>query len=179
MGLAGPPPKSRAVRELEGNPAHRDLPGAAPQFALGAPARPKGMTAAARRAWEEYLDRLAPLGILRLVDGFALQRLCEDVAELQELQAGRRKLLAQMKREAKAKNERLAGGAAIALASSQEGRRLALAISQVAGRIYRAELQFGLTPVSSTRLEGAGGGGVIPFPARAAQPNAVEAALCG
>src|SRR3954471_11440481 len=102
MGLRGPTAKSAELRLLEGNRAHRPLPAPAVRpYAPGMPERPKGMTAAARRVWDNYLEQLAPLGILRAVDGFALSRLCEDVAMLQELQSGMRKLAGEMRRAAK------------------------------------------------------------------------------
>src|SRR5689334_16216791 len=105
MGLRGPTPKSAELRLLEGSPAHRPLPAPRAQHAAGVPERPKGMTAAARRIWDGYVDQLA--GSLRLVDGFALQRLCEDVAELEELRKGQRRLVADMRREAREAADRL------------------------------------------------------------------------
>jgi len=146
---------------------------------LGAPARPKGMTAAARRIWDGYMEQLVPLGILRPVDGFALSRLCEDVALLQELQAGLRKLASQKRREAKQAGHTIPGGAIIDLTMSHEGRRLTATINTLASRIKRDELQFGLTPVSSQRLENIA---IPPIPfAGNASPeiDPVEAALCG
>ena len=113
------------------------------------------------------------------MDGFALRRLCEDVAELNELQVGRRRLLGTMKREAKAAGRTLRGGPEVVLATSPEGRRLALAIGQVSWRVYRMELQFGLTPVAGTRLQETGG--VVSFPESGGGPAPVtiEQALCG
>jgi hypothetical protein len=132
------------------------------------------MTAASRRVWDGYVGQLA--GPLRGVDGFALMRLCEDVAELQDLQVGRRKLLAQMKAAAKAEGRLLPGGAAVALEESVEGQRLKRSISQLSARIYRAELQFGLTPLSATRLEG---GDYHGGPALAEAEDPLEKRLCG
>ena len=99
MGLRGPNPKSGALRIFEGAAAHRPLPAPSRSYLVGIPERPKGMTAPARRIWDEYIDQIAPLGSIRLVDGFALRRLCEDVALLEELQSGMRKVAADLKRE--------------------------------------------------------------------------------
>lgn len=176
MGLRGPNPKSAALRILEGQRAHRPLPAARPAsvYASGVPERPKGMSAAARRIWDGYVEQLA--GSLRLVDGFALRRLCEDVAEMQDLQAGRRKLIVQMKAKAKREGKTLSGGAAISLAASQEGRRLAQAISQISSRVRWAELQFGLTPASACRVENSGG---MPMSMASGVEHGIEEALCG
>jgi hypothetical protein len=60
---------------------------------------------------------------------------------------------------------------------SQEGRRLTATINTLASRIKRDEMQFGLTPVASQRLENI----LVPVSA-SAQGNSidpVEAALCG
>jgi len=180
MGLRGPAPKSAELRVLEGQRAHRPLPAPGSKYAFGVPDQPKGMTAAARRVWDSYVDRMAPLGILRQVDGFSLARLCEDVALLLDLQAGTRKLVAEMKREAKAEGKKLPGGAMISLASSHEGRRLTATVNALASRISRAELQFGLTPAAGARLENSGvgnGGGIMPSAPGAC--DGIEAALCG
>jgi phage terminase small subunit len=178
MGSRGPVPKSAELRVLEGERAHRPLPSGGVRYVPGAPERPKGMSAAARRIWDGYVDQLAPLGVLRSVDGFALRRLCEDVAMLEELQAGQRKLAQQMTREAKAEGRKLPGGAMIDLAMSHEGRRLSATINTLASRIKRDEMQFGLTPVASQRLENI----VVPITPQAAgssMMDPVEAALCG
>lgn len=160
---------------MEGERAHRPLPPASVKYLPGMPERPKGMTVSARRVWDEYLTQLAPLGILRRVDGFALRRLCEDVALLQELQGGMRKLARCNTREAKKEKRAIPGGAMIELTMSPEGRRLSATINALASRIKRDELQFGLTPVASTRLENI----VVPIMSTAAGMDPVEAALCG
>lgn len=179
MGLRGPQPKSAELRVLEGERAHRPLPPARSATAFGMPERPKRMTAAARRVWDQYVEQLAQLGTLRPVDGFALQRLCEDVALLEELQVGVRKLAADQKRTAKAAGEKLPGGALVNFAMTHEGRRITATINSLASRIQRQELQFGLTPVSASRVEG---NMVLPPGAMGTAHQelpGIEAALCG
>jgi len=157
MGLRGPAPKSTEIRTFE-----------------GVPERPRGMPAAARKIWAGYVGQLA--GSLRLVDAFALRRLCEDVALLEELQAGLRRMASDLRREAKTRGEHLSGGAMIALAKTHEGRRLTTTINSLAGRIQRQELQFGLTPASAGRLgDGLGGAPLIPT----GDVDGLERALCG
>lgn len=179
MGLRGPQPKSAELRVLEGERAHRPLPSARPANALGLPERPRRMTAAARRIWDQYIEQLAQLGTLRPVDGFALQRLCEDVALLEDLQIGMRKEAQHRKREAKAAGQKMAGGAMLDFAMTHDGRRATATVNALASRIQRQELQFGLTPVSASRIEG----NLILPPgvvgsAHQEMPG-IEAALCG
>ena len=151
--------KSREQRIYEGNVSHRPLPPPRPQYPEGAPTRPKGMTAGARRVWDAYIEQMAPMGFLRLVDRFALERLCEDVALLKELQKGMQALTREMKRKAKTQGQKISGSALVMLAASQDGRRLTATINALASRVARQEMQFGLTPVSAQRLEG---GGMMP-----------------
>lgn len=166
MGLRGPAPKSAEVRILEGELAHRPLPPPGPKYAHGVPERPVGMSAKSRRAWVAYIAQLGPLGILRPVDGFALARLCEDVAHLQELQKGQRKYARQHKKSM------------VEFAMSQEGRRLSATINAIAQRIKRDELQFGLTPVSSVRLADYFAPGAMPRAAGSEQMHdPAEAAI--
>jgi hypothetical protein len=177
MGAFGPPKKSAEMRIREGERAHRPLPPAPAKYVPGMPERPKGMTASARRIWDAYMVQLAPLGILRPLDGFALRRLCEDVALLQELQQGSRKMARARKREAKIEGRKIAGGAMAEFSMSPEGRRLSATINSLASRIKRDELQFGLTPVASLRLEGRD---ILPgLQVIVNGMDAVEAALCG
>lgn len=175
MGLRGPVAKSAAEREYEGNAAHRPMPPARPHYPEGAPDRPKGMTAAARKIWDAYMEQMAPLGILRLVDVFALQRLCEDVALLLELQAGMRQIAGDRKKAAKAAGESTKAPMVV-FAMTHEGRRLTATINSLASRIGRQEQQFGLTPVAAQRLEG--GGMLLPStPGERMDP--IEEQLCG
>jgi len=173
MGVRGPIPKSADLRILEGERAHRPLPQAKPRYE-GLPERPKGMTAAARRIWDGYVAQLA--GSLRVVDGFALRRLCEDVAQLEELQKGLLLTAAAVKKKAKAEGKEITGGALFQIVKSQDGRRIMASISSISGRVQRQELQFGLTPVSSGRV---GDGIGIPFASMTEQRNGIEEALCG
>jgi len=183
---------------------------------FGVPDRPSGMTAAARRVWDSYVARLAALGILREVDGFSLARLCEDVAWLQDLRGGMKRMLTERERpvrenrarlralkmelatlpdsadpaqreELTAEQVRLRAGiptapADVELASSHEGRRLITTMNQIAGRIARQELQFGLTPAAGARLEAMGVGMGSPAAAGAvagSPADGIEQALCG
>lgn len=202
MGVRGPLPKSAAERAYEGGAAHRPMPGARPLLAGVLIERPKRMTAAARKIWDAYVEQLSMLGFLRPVDAGALGRLCEDVAYLQELQSGMRQHADEPERarkrrlrEIREELQRLAeqGGlldkleelrdeerrliatpllGAAAFAMTPEGRRFTATINPLASRIMRAEMQFGLTPVSSQRLEGTlGSGFMAPIAPGAAAPD--------
>jgi hypothetical protein len=175
MGRRGPLPKSAEQRAYEGNPSGRPLPASRQQYPEGAPERPRGMTAAVRRVWDAYIQQMSPLGILRMVDVFALERLCIDVAQLRQLQLGMRQLVAKRKREAKAAGEK--GGDALAsFAMTHEGRRLTATMNALASRISRQEQQFGLTPAAGQRFEA---GGILPSLREGGQMDPIEEALCG
>jgi hypothetical protein len=134
------------------------------------------MTAAARRIWDGYMLQMAPLGILRQVDEFALRNLCELEALLQDLQKGLPAVGRQMKRKAKAAGEKTTGSPLMTVASSRSGRQLILTIKQLASQVSHQQLQFGLTPVSAQRLEGGGG---MAMPVGQAIMDPVEQALGG
>ncbi len=156
MGIRGPIRKSAEQRQQEGSPAHRPLPPARSQQGFGLPEPPRGMGAAAKRVWQSYVEQMAPLGTLRRVDGFALRRLCQDVAELQRLQSDKRKLVREMKKAAQNAGRPLSGSALMELETSSEGRRLQATINALSSRIARQEDRFGLNPISGTRLDASG-----------------------
>lgn len=114
---------------------------------------PRGLGAAARRIWDTYIEQLVPLGTLRRADSFALRRLCQDVAELQRLQADKRRLVREMKKTAKAAGRTISGTALLELETSPEGRRLQATMNALSARIARQEDRFGLNPIAGTRLD--------------------------
>jgi len=154
MGLRGPVPKSAEERLYEGNPAHRPLPLARAPLSPLAIDRPKGMSAAARRVWDEMV---APLGPMAYQQYFVLRDLCLDVAKAQELQRGQRQLIAEWKREAKAAGKKLVAPLAQHIAT-EEGGKLERAINALKRHVAKMQMQYGLTLLSSQRLEGVGGG---------------------
>ena len=194
MGIRGFPPKPTAIRKLEGVPGHRPLAANEPNYPPGIPDRPSGMTAAARKIWDAYIIDMADAGVLRLVDGSALARLCENSAELNHLKQGMRTMARQIELKARGElKERLkayrshpagkkptlaqilpAGNGLTAFLMKPEGRRLRNTIGDLEALINVQQREFGLTPSSSTRVQTTG-----TFAGGAGYMNPIEAALCG
>lgn len=171
MGLRGPPPKPTAVRIREGNRGHATFNPNEPSYTAGIPERPI-LSAGARKLWDSLVGELASSGVLRLVDAGALAQLCEDSAMLETLRKGLATQVREIEKAAKEKKKPLPGGALIALARTNEGRRVLAAMREIAGQIIVQRREFGLTPASSTRINAAGGPGGL-----AGDP--LERALCG
>ena len=194
MGVRGFPPKPTAIRKLEGVPGHRPLATNEPNYPPGIPDRPSGMTAAGRKIWDTYIIEMANAGVLRLVDGCALARLCENAAELNHLKQGMRTMARQIELKARGElKERLkayrahpagkkptlaqilpAGNGLTAFLMKPEGRRLRNTIGDLEALINVQQREFGLTPSSSTRVQTTG-----TFAGGAGYMNPIEAALCG
>jgi phage terminase small subunit len=177
MGARGPAPKPTELRKLEGLAAHRPLPQNEPKYRPGLPDKPKRMSPGAKKIWDELVDEMAGALILRSVDQRALWHLCEDEAILEEAYAGIWKMVAALKKKAKAEGKELPAGAVMSMLSMTSGR---LAMSSVRDLSVRAIIQrreFGLTPSSRTRVEtldyplGGGTGARIGDP--------LEMKLCG
>jgi len=194
MGVRGFPPRPTAIRKLEGIPGHRPLAMNEPNYLSGIPDRPSGMTAAGRKIWYAYISEMANTGVLRLVDGSALARLCENSAELNHLKQGMRTMARQIELKARGElKERLkifrahpagkkptlaqilpAGNGLTAFLMKPEGRRLRNTIGDLEALINVQQREFGLTPSSSTRVQTTG-----TFAGGAGYMNPIEAALCG
>jgi phage terminase small subunit len=95
---------------LNGNPSRRPLPENEPQYTTGVPERPKGMSAEARRVWNELVREMAPSGVLRLVDAGALAMLCEDTAMLETLRKGLADMAKEIAKQAKKQGKSVVGG---------------------------------------------------------------------
>ena len=67
MGVRGTLPTPTKIRILNGNPSRRPLLLNEPQFAPGIPDRPTGMSAGARKHWDELVGEMANSGVLRRV----------------------------------------------------------------------------------------------------------------
>ena len=73
--MRGRPPKPVVIRRLEGNPGKRPLP-IVPQPAPGRPETPDWLTQDALDLWNEHVGDLELLGILTKLDGPAFSVLC-------------------------------------------------------------------------------------------------------
>ncbi len=173
MGLRGPAPKPTLLRRAEGNRSRRPLPTGEPTYQAGVPDQPPGMNADARRIWDRLVAEMAPTGVLRTVDGFALAQLCEDQALLNGLRVGLRKAVKALEATAKREGKVLPGGALVGFSQSIEGRRTLATIRELSARVIVQRREFGLTPSSNSRVQtpaGAAAGQIV---------DALEAKLCG
>jgi phage terminase small subunit len=161
---------------MEGNPSHRPLPSNEPKYLPGVPEKPKGMSPAARRIWDELVDEMASAFVLRRIDQRALWHLCEDEALIAEVYAGIWKTIRSAKKQAKAEGKKLPGGALMSLLSETSGRMAMSAVRDMSVRVIIQRREFGLTPSARSRVEaldgwqgGPTGGGGDPL----------EMKLCG
>jgi hypothetical protein len=100
-------------------------------------------------------------------------RLKEIEARLTEAELGEQERV-DLGSERAAIRRRRTGGYRVALTTTDEGQRLAREISRVDSRVKRAQLQFGVTPVSAGRL-----GESTAFPMASLEGPSIEDALCG
>ena len=112
-------------------------------------------------------------GVLRTVDSYALEQLCEDQATLNELRKGMTEMTREISRAAREKQLALPGGPLIQLSRTIEGRRTLATIRELSVQVIVQRREFGSTPASNGRVQTAGGvtGGGMADP--------LERALCG
>ena len=171
MGVRGTRPTPTKIRILNGNPSRRPLPTNEPQFTPGIPDRPMGMSAGARKQWDELVGEMGNSGVLRRVDGGALAMLCEDLAMLDTLRKGLAAQAREITKKAREKKQQISGNALTALSRTTEGRRTLTTIRELSAQIIIQRREFGLTPSSSTRVQASGEGAHFIDP--------LEQALCG
>lgn len=153
MGLRGPAPKPTALRRFEGNPAKRALPPNEPTYSAGLPAKPKRISPAGKRIWDELVDEMAGAAVLRRVDRRALAQLSEDEALLDEAYSGIWAMVDVLKKKARAEGKALPGGPLLALLSMPSGRLAMASVRDLAARVVIERREFGLTPASRSRVE--------------------------
>lgn len=125
--MKGRKPKPVAIRVLEGNPGKRALP-IVPQPAPGRPETPDWLTQDALDMWNNHVGDLALLGIVTKLDGPAFSVLCTWVAAFKRAVADYE-------------------------ASTGSDRQAAFRRMRDSAReLHRWCSEFGLTPVSRTRL---------------------------
>jgi phage terminase small subunit len=146
MGVRGTVPTPTKIRILNGNPSRRPLPANEPQFAPGVPNRPAGMSAGARRIWNDLVGEMANSGVLRLVDAGALAMLCEDLAMLDTVRKGLASQACEITKKAKEKKQQISGNALTALSRTTEGRRTLTTIRELTAQVIIQRREFGLTP---------------------------------
>ena len=117
------------------------------------------------------VGEMAPSGVLRPVDAFALMQLCEDQAMLDTLRKGMDQMARELTKKAKENKRELPGGPLIQLSRTIEGRRTLSTIRELSAQIIVQRREFGLTPASNGRVQTAGAGLGFMDP--------LERALCG
>lgn len=143
--MAGRRPKPTALKLVTGNPGRRRLPKNEPKPKRVIPSAPEHLSQRAVLAWGAMATKLDRLGVLTEVDGWALEQLCENYAEILELRADI------------AKNGRFQ---TVDTQSGDEMERVRPAQKQLADaeRRFRVMMaEFGLTPSSRTRVRGENG----------------------
>lgn len=152
MGLRGPAPKPTALKRYEGNPGKQKLSSTEPEYPPGLPAKPKRMSAAAGRVWNELVEEMAGPAILRRVDKRALQQLCEDEAILENAYENLWKMADLLKKKAEAEGRTLPAGPMAALLAMTNGRLAMSSIRDLAARVIIERREFGLTPSARSRV---------------------------
>ena len=145
--MPSPRPRPIPLKLVEGNAPGRDSGGrkvpTPPPFKRLAPPKPSYLTPMASAKWDLIVAELPKLGLLKELDGMALEMLCESYARWRKCEA--------MRVEA----SRLAPATAGIIAKNSQGYCVApwIAAGLQASKEYRAWcLEFGLTPAAEIRL---------------------------
>lgn len=81
--MPGPPPKPKAIRELEGDRSHRP-PREPPEAVKGSPRRPGSLSGPGKAVWDRTTDQLSVMGVLEKIDRDALVVYCEAVVAMEQ-----------------------------------------------------------------------------------------------
>ena len=138
--MKGRKPTPTQLKILSGNPGRRPLNPREPKAKVGRPAKPRGLTEKARKAWDDFVSYLGELGVLHTVDRHAIELMAETYVEW-------RQHTTTLEREGtiyKAPTER---GFMIRPRPEVSMR------SDAARRLASLLAEFGLTPSTRSRLE--------------------------
>ena len=151
MGRRGPPPKPTKMKEAAGNPGKRRLNDREPKPEVGAPRMPAWLPARAKAEWKRIVPELERLGLLTVIDLAALASYCVAYSEVE---AATRTL---------EKEGRICVWSIFDKQGVKVGERLkahpAVQMQRDAARLVKQFIsEFGLTPASRSRVQGATGG---------------------
>lgn len=143
MGAAnlGRKGKPRELKLVEGNTGHRPIEEEVP-FQRGAPAKPDEMSPDAAWLWDQVVEQMKTIGLLKPLDAASLEVLCETYARWKEA--------------ARFRKERAL------LGKNSQGLVAApwIGIEERAGREFRAWCaEYGLTPAAERNLVPESGNG--------------------
>jgi phage terminase small subunit len=144
--------KPSDLKRYEGMRSHRPLPSDEPIYPNGLPDKPRNMSRAASRHWDELVTEMAVSGVLKRVDRDALRQLCEDEVAFEQAYAGLWSMAAELKAEAKAKGQELPGGEILALLLTSVGTAAMRAVSNLGRSLMYQRREFGLTPLARARI---------------------------
>jgi len=134
--VRGRKPTPTHLRLLKGNPARRPLPEGEPQPDAVVPEKPDWLNAAAAEEWDRIVPQLLALGLLTDLDRAVLVKYCQAWAAVVELE-----------REIEENGWWVPTG--------EGGRRrnpAAASLREAWERLQSAASEFGMTPVSRSRL---------------------------
>ncbi len=151
MGRRGPPPKPTKMKQAAGNPGKRPLNAAEPEPLARSPRMPVWLPARAKAEWKRIVPELERLGLLTLVDLAALASYCVAFSELEDAtrtleKEGRVCVWPVFDKQGVKVGERLKAHPAVQL--QRDAARL----------VKQFISEFGLTPASRTRVQGATSG---------------------
>lgn len=135
---SGRRPKPTAIKISEGR---RVLNVDEPQFEIGAPPCPSGLSADARSVWEELSSLLGAKRVVTKADGAALELLCVALARWRKLE----RFIA--KRGRTYSSETVAGGKVI------RPRPEVTMAAEAWREAQKMVIEFGLTPASRTKVK--------------------------
>lgn len=154
---AGRTPAPRALRVVNGRDTRKDgqptdsggrVVEPAPKFKREAPAKPEhGLSAHAEWLWDRVVDQMSSVGLLKPIDGAALEALCETFARWRD-----------------AVEMRQANGLTH---NNSQGQSTApwVGIEERAGKEFRAWCaEFGITPAAERHLTVPDGGDGVDLP---------------
>lgn len=137
----GRPAKPTALKLLHGNPGKRKLNDREPKPEQVEPPRPSMLSDAAAPHWERLVSMLMAMKVLTAADGLALAIVCNDITELEKLNAAIEKTGYLIKNE-------ISGAVKLNPLLSQQ--------SELNRRVQAGISNFGLTPTSRSRLKSNG-----------------------
>lgn len=139
--MASPTPKPTKLKVLTGNPGKRKINDQEPEPTAGVPDCPSNLSHEAAKAWKRLAPMIHDMGVLTVVDGSALERMCETYAEIIQYQKD------------------IDEGGATYRSTTDSGASIiksnpAVSMLANADRRFKAYLvEFGLTPASRSKLK--------------------------
>jgi len=167
----GRPAKPTALKRLSGNPGHRALNEAEPRFTPHSGYCPRWLSDEAKEVWRRLAPELIACGLLTVVDGMALEALCESYAQwrraLMDMRVNGTTSVSRKESHGEYEQQHLPTMIHETTFVSDKGylqQRPEVSIANNAVKQLRAFMaEFGMTPSSRTRVTMATPEGQDPF----------------